>query len=243
MFSAINSRWNCSGLQQVMDVLHWDGTLSAQDFRIGAFAFAQEWESLNLGFPPWSWVLCPKHPCLASPEEGYLSLENICISRPNEEDIHQISQIDNGEEQTGCSGDENFVDNATLVQSSHHELHYCDFHIVYSSIFRVPVLYFRAYCSDGRPLLLDEIEKELPVCSSKELSESKWTFITQEEHPYLKRPWYKLHPCGTNEWMKLLFLSHTANPKFEAVPELYLLSWFSVAGQVFGLRIPSKISN
>ncbi|KAK8674335.1 hypothetical protein V6N13_112627 [Hibiscus sabdariffa] len=243
MFSAINSRWNCSRLQQVMDVLHWDGTLSAKNFRIGAFAFAQKWESLNLGFPPWSWVLCPKHPCLASPEEeGYLSLENICISRPNEEDIHQISQIDNGEEETGCSGDED-VDNATLVQSSHHELHYCDFHIVYSNIFRVPVLYIRAYCSDGRPLQLDEIEKELPECSSKELSESKWTFITQEEHPYLKRPWYKLHPCGTNEWMKLLFLSHTANPKFEVVPELYLLSWFSVAGQVFGVRIPSKISN
>ncbi|KAK9013307.1 hypothetical protein V6N11_041321 [Hibiscus sabdariffa] len=152
----------------------------------------QKWESLNLGFPPWSRLLCPKHPCLASPEEeGYLSLENICISWPNEEDIHQISQIDNGEEETGCSGDEDVVDNATLVQSSHHELHYCDFHIVYSSTFRVPVLYFRAYCSDGRPLPSDEIEKERPVCSAKELSESKWTFITQEEHPYLKRPWYK----------------------------------------------------
>ncbi|KAB2022609.1 hypothetical protein ES319_D07G222900v1 [Gossypium barbadense] len=220
------------------------GMEPAKDFRIGAFAFAQKWESCNLAFPPWSWLPCPKHPWLAPPEEeGYLSLEKICISRPNEEeDIDQISQIDTGEEETCCSRNEDVLDDATLVQSNHHELHYCDFHIVYSSTFRVPVLYFRAYCSDGRPLPLDEIEKELPACASKELSK-KWTFITQEEHPCLKRPWYKLHPCGTAEWMKLLFLSDTANPKFEVVLELYLLSWFSVVGQVFGLRISLKISN
>ncbi|KAK8654084.1 hypothetical protein V6N13_128061 [Hibiscus sabdariffa] len=227
-----------------MDVLHWDGTLSAKDFRIGAFAFAQKWENHNSGFPPWSWVLRPKHPWLASPEEeGYLSLEKICISRPNEEDVDQISQIDTGEEETSCAGNEDVIDDATLVQSSHHELHYCDFHIVYSSTFRVPVLYFRAYCSDGSSFPLDEIEKELPACSAKELSKSKWTFITQEEHSYLKIPWYKLHPCGTAEWMKLLFLSDAAKPKFEVVLELYLLSWFSVVSQVFGLRIPFKISN
>ncbi|XWS75976.1 hypothetical protein CRYUN_Cryun01aG0137600 [Craigia yunnanensis] len=227
-----------------MDVLHWDGTLSAKDFRIGSVTFAQKWESLNFGFPPWSWVPCHKHPWLASPEEeGYLSLEKICISRPNEEDIDQSSQTDTGEEETSCLGNEDVIDDATLVQSNHHELHYYDFHIVYSNTFRIPVLYLRAYSSDGRPLPLDEIEKELPTCSSKELSKSKWTFITQEEHPHLKRPWYKLHPCGTGEWMKLLFLSDTSQPKFEVVVELYLLSWFSVVGQVVGLRIPFKMLN
>ncbi|TYH64031.1 hypothetical protein ES332_D07G237600v1 [Gossypium tomentosum] len=107
-------------------------------------------------------------------EEGYLSLEKICISRPNEEeDIDQISQIDTREEETCCSRNEDVLDDATLVQRNHHELHYCDFHIVYSSTFRAPVLYFRAYCSDGRPLPLDEIEKELPACASKELSKKK----------------------------------------------------------------------
>lgn len=33
------------------------------------------------------------------------------------------------------------------VQSNRHEAHYYDFHIVYSASYRVPVLYFRAYCS------------------------------------------------------------------------------------------------
>lgn len=37
-------------------------------------------------------------------------------------------------------------------------------------------------CIDGRPLLLNEIEKDLPACSSKVLLETKWTFITQEVH-------------------------------------------------------------
>ncbi|KAK6259672.1 hypothetical protein SCA6_014146 [Theobroma cacao] len=212
----------------MMDVFNWDGTVSAKDFRIGALSFAQKWESLNSAFPPWSWVPCPKHPWLASPEV----------------DIDQNSQTDPGEEETSCSEKEDDIDDATLVQSNHHELHYCDFHIVYSYTFRVPVLYLRSYCSDGRPLLLDEIEKELPACSSKESPETKWAFITQEEHPYLKRPWYKLHPCGTSEFMKLLFLGgDTGQPKLEVVLELYLLSWFSAVGQVVGLRIPCKMLN
>lgn len=66
-FSFICLHWN-RFWTELMDVLHWDGTLSAKDFRIGAFAFAQKWESCNLAFPPWSWLPCPKHPWLAPPE-------------------------------------------------------------------------------------------------------------------------------------------------------------------------------
>uniref|UniRef100_A0A2P2JKW4 Ubiquitin-like-conjugating enzyme ATG10 n=1 Tax=Rhizophora mucronata TaxID=61149 RepID=A0A2P2JKW4_RHIMU len=139
--------------------------------------------------------------------------------------------------------EEEVVDNATLVQSSrYHEEHFYDFHIVYCPSYRVPVLYFRGYCSDGRPLALNEIEKDLPSCSAKALLESKWTFITQEEHPYLNRPWYKLHPCGTGKWMKLLFLDAALAGKGLDI-ELYLVSWCSVVGQVVGLRIPLEMLN
>jgi len=48
----------------------------------------------------------------------------------------------------------------------------------------VNILIF-AECIDGRPLLLNEIEKDLPACSSKVLLETKWTFITQEVHFFL----------------------------------------------------------
>ncbi|XP_055959677.1 ubiquitin-like-conjugating enzyme ATG10 isoform X7 [Mercurialis annua] len=126
---------------------------------------------------------------------------------------------------------------------SNNQLHYYDFHIVYSASYRVPVFYFRGYCSDGSLLQLNQIEKDLPTCSAKVLLESKWTFITQEEHPYLNRPWYKLHPCGTSEWMKLLFMGDAASIEKRVPFELYLISWFSVVGQVFSFRIPVAMVN
>ncbi|XP_047172372.1 ubiquitin-like-conjugating enzyme ATG10 isoform X2 [Vigna umbellata] len=132
------------------------------------------------------------------------------------------------------------VDCGTLVCPEHEVNHY-DFHIVYSSSYRVPVLYFRSYHSDGQLLSFNEIEKDLPCNSAKLLSESKWTFITNEEHPHLNRPWYKLHPCGTSEWMKLLFDGDSSLNRNGLVIERYLVSWFSVIGQVVGLKIPLEM--
>ncbi|GKU95701.1 hypothetical protein SLEP1_g9029 [Rubroshorea leprosula] len=225
-----------------MDVVNWDGTLSEKDFYLAAQTFAQKWKSLNPDFPPWSWVPCRKQPLVSSVEaEGYLSLEKIFLPGSSEDDYEQDGHT--GDEETSCSESEGPVDSATLVQSSNLEVHYYDFHMVYSYSFKVPVLYFRAYSGDGQPLMLDEIEKELPACSSKNLLESKWTFITQEEHPYLNRPWYKLHPCGTGEWMKLLFMGDAALLKHGDWTETYLASWLSVAGQVVGLKIPRRMLN
>uniref|UniRef100_A0A2C9UR38 Ubiquitin-like-conjugating enzyme ATG10 n=1 Tax=Manihot esculenta TaxID=3983 RepID=A0A2C9UR38_MANES len=51
------------------------------------------------------------------------------------------------EEGPGFSKKEDAIDDATLVHSNHHEVHYYDFHIVYSASYRVPVLYFRGYDS------------------------------------------------------------------------------------------------
>lgn len=193
---------------------------------------------MNLALPPWSWVPCPKSPWFTSPEvDGYLSLENMCILQSGEEDVDEVGHT--GKEESSCSGKEDSIDNATLVLSYHYKVHYYDFHIVYSASYRVPVLYFRAYCSDGQPLFLDDIKKDLPVNSAKVPLESKWTFITQEEHPYLNRPWYKLHPCGTSEWMKLLFLDARNGGEIER----YLVSWLSVIGQVVGLKVPLEMFN
>ncbi|XP_052185965.1 ubiquitin-like-conjugating enzyme ATG10 isoform X3 [Diospyros lotus] len=97
--------------------------------------------------------------------------------------------------------------------------------------------------SDGQPLALGDIEKDLLINSAKVLMESKWTFITQEEHPYLNRPWYTLHPCGTGEWMKLLVITDPSWAKGEISFEKYLISWLSVVGQVVGLRIPFEMCN
>ncbi|EYU46072.1 hypothetical protein MIMGU_mgv1a014568mg [Erythranthe guttata] len=119
--------------------------------------------------------------------------------------------------------------------------HRYDFHVVYSASYRVPVLYFRAYCNDGQPLSLDDIEKDIPVNSAELITRSKWTFMTQQEHPILDRPWYTLHPCGTSEWMKLLINSDASIAQNPVTVEKYMVSWFSVVGQVFGLKIPFEM--
>jgi ubiquitin-like-conjugating enzyme ATG10 len=62
-----------------------------------------------------------------------------------------------------------------------------------------------------------------------------------QEHPFLNRPWYKLHPCGTSEWMKLLCLGDEVAAKNGMAIELYLVSWFSVVGQVVGLKTPLEM--
>ncbi|XP_023641136.1 ubiquitin-like-conjugating enzyme ATG10 isoform X2 [Capsella rubella] len=216
-----------------------DGRLTAEDFSVAARAFADKWKTHNQSFPPWSWVpLINRTLLLSNQAEGYLSLEKSIIlssleESPEDESLHLATE---------CSEKEESVDHAILVQNQENEAHYYDFHLVYSASYKVPVLYFRGYCSDGQPLSLDVIKKDLPSCSVSLLAESKWTFITQEEHPYLNRPWFKLHPCGTEDWIKLLSQS-SISAGCQMPVELYLVSWFSVVGQVVGLRIPLEMLN
>ncbi|XP_043690475.1 ubiquitin-like-conjugating enzyme ATG10 isoform X2 [Telopea speciosissima] len=218
-----------------MNISSWNGTLSSGDFYSAAITLSEKWEQMNPALPSWKWVPLPRSPWVASHEaEGYLSLENFCIIKSDEE-VHDERALTGKEDSSYPPTDES-IDDATLSYAE--EIHFYDFHIVHSASYGVPVLYFHAYFSDGRFLALDDIKKDLPPSSLKMLKESKWTFITSEEHPYLNRPWYTLHPCGTSEWMKLLFLGNNSLTKEKRAIQLYLVSWLSVVGQVVGLRIP-----
>ncbi|KAL4558493.1 hypothetical protein LXL04_036694 [Taraxacum kok-saghyz] len=204
-----------------------DGSLSSTDFQNAANAFAEKWKKFNSGLPEWTWIDCSNRLGFAAHgiSDGYLSLQNTFIPRSVKEDHDEVNSNDNQEH----------FDSATLVWNNiSDDGDRFDFHVVYSHSYRVPVLYFNAQTSDGQPLNQDEIEKSLPIKSSEMLMESKWTFITQQEHPYLNRPWYMLHPCGTSEWMKLLLVGHSSTNQ-------YLISWFSVVGQVFGLKLPFEM--
>jgi len=78
-----------------------------------------------------------------------------------------------------------------------------EYHFVYSESYNVPVCYFQAYKQDGMSLNLDEIWKLVPSTHSHALKE-KWSFISQQEHPYLLTPFFHLHPCHTAVMMKAL---------------------------------------
>ncbi|CAN4088181.1 unnamed protein product [Withania somnifera] len=229
-------------MSSIIDISSWDGTITSTEFHNAASAFVELWNKFDLGFPHWSWINCTKRPGFAaSMVEGYLSLENIILPRSTEEDQHQCGLA--GIEDSTSSSKDVFNDTAILVQKDGKERHHCDFHVIHSSSFRVPVLYFRAYRSDGEPLAIEDLEKDFPAYTARELAVSKWTFITPEEHPYLNRPWYTLHPCGTSDWMKLLFGNEPSVVSQGGVSvEKYLTSWFSVVLPIFGLKIPLKLS-
>ncbi|GMH02424.1 hypothetical protein Nepgr_004263 [Nepenthes gracilis] len=224
----------------ILDISSWDGTISPSEFIAAAHAFAEKWKLRCRGLPIWSWICCRKTPFISSHEvDGYLSLEKLCILRSDKMEDHGID--DAGKEGLNCSENEECTDSAVLVHESCLEVHYYDLHVVYSSSYRVPVIYFRGYRSDGQPLVMDDIEKDIPANSAKVLMESKWTFMTEQEHPYLKWPWYTLHPCGTNEFMRLLFLIDVSLLEDRVAAEQYLTSWLSVVGQVAGLKVPLQM--
>ncbi|KAJ4954049.1 hypothetical protein NE237_030881 [Protea cynaroides] len=264
--SSIYGSYKC---EETMNISSWNGTLSSSDFYAAARILSEKWKQINPTLP-WKWVPLPRSPWVASHVgAGYLSLEKFWIIKSNEEvhderastskeessylpnkgplvdatmEVHDERALTDKEESSYAANEEP-LDDATMVQSYDEETHFFDFHIVHSASYRVPVLYFRAYSSDGRFLALDDMKTVLPHSSLKILEESKWTFITQEEHPYLNQPWYTLHPCGTSEWMKLLFLGDDSLTKEGTAIQLYLVSWLSVVGQVVGLRIPLGMLN
>ncbi|CAN4086104.1 unnamed protein product [Withania somnifera] len=231
-----------NAMSSIIDISLWDGTITSTEFHNAASTFVVLWNKFDLGFPHWSWINCPKRPGFAATKvEGYLSLENMILPRSNEEDQHQCGLA--GIEDLACSSKDVVNDTAILVQKDSKERYHYDFHVVYSPSFRVPVLYFRAYCSDGELAAIEDLEKDFPAYTAQELAISKWTFITQEEHPYLNRPWYILHPCGTSDWMKLLFSNEPSVVSQGGVAfEKYLTSWFSVVSPIVGFKIPLKLS-
>lgn len=177
----------------------WDGTFSPGEFQVAALNLIDKWAMCCSTLQPWSWEPCPKLPWGASHDaKGYLSLDDVPVQISKEQ--HYFAEGENELEE----GNEP-TDLATLVQSLDNEPHLYTFHIVYNSSYRVPVLLFRGHSIDGKPLEWEDIEKDFSSYTHQLLKESKWTFLTQEEHPYLNQPWYSLHPCGTSGWMGFLF--------------------------------------
>ncbi|KAH6771020.1 hypothetical protein C2S52_015823 [Perilla frutescens var. hirtella] len=218
----------------------WDGRLSCSEFYVAASTFSEQWRKFNSSLPQWTWIPSPKRPWVSHNDQvGYLSLENLILPKLSE----RVSD-DKVEKEEWCSEYEDEVVDIALavLNDGDGEEHRYDLHVVYSASYRVPILYLRAYRNDGQPLLLDVIEKDFPADSAQLLTTAKWTFITQEEHPELGRPWYTLHPCGTSEWMKLLLSSDTCLVGEDGMlVQKYLVSWFSVVGQVFGIKLPFEM--
>ncbi|NXM67592.1 ATG10 enzyme, partial [Serilophus lunatus] len=109
-----------------------------------------------------------------------------------------------------------------------------EYHVLYSSSYQVPVLYFRACFLDGRALTLDEIWRSVHACYQDRLQEGPWDTVTQQEHPILGQPFFVLHPCRTNEFISAVL----TGPRRHNRHTNYITLWLSSVGPVVGLNLP-----
>ncbi|KAE8291507.1 Ubiquitin-like-conjugating enzyme ATG10 [Larimichthys crocea] len=134
---------------------------------------------------------------------------------------------DEGEDEGAC----------TVSEGSSQVLQY-EYHIVYSCSYCTPVLYFRASTLEGKSLSLEEVWSSVHPNFRLRLQNSPLNTITLQEHPLLGQPFFMLHPCRTEEFMRPVLQAAQDQHR----PVNYVLSWLSVVGPVVGLDVPLKYS-
>ncbi|XP_026722441.1 ubiquitin-like-conjugating enzyme ATG10 [Athene cunicularia] len=166
--------------------------------------------------------------------DGYLSKTHFQVRNRNIAP-HLKERNNDNIEQTLFTGVEESLDDSQVagVCATEEMIRY-EYHILYSSSYQVPVLYFRACFLDGRPLTLDEIWKNVHACYQAHLLEGPWDTITQQEHPLLGQPYFFLHPCRTNEFMSPILTSSQKQNRHTN----YIILWLSTVGPVVGLNLP-----
>lgn len=74
-----------------------------------------------------------------------------------------------------------------------------EYHVVLSESFSCPVLYLNVSRPNGSLLSYNELYQLFGIDTPKNGPEM---VFTQQDHPVLNRPFFYLHPCKTNEWMR-----------------------------------------
>lgn len=108
------------------------------------------------------------------------------------------------------------------------------FSIVYSDVWRVPVIYFTVQLMDGAPCSRDEVVNILRQQSPQNWVADSWDFVSCDEHPMAGTPAFFLHPCRTRERFQVL----SANGQWTASMQLW--SWMSLIFPSLGFSIPSR---
>lgn len=91
------------------------------------------------------------------------------------------------------------------------ELLEIEYHVVYSISYQVPVLYFKGFRNDGKPINLEDAWKifKNPLADNKSQS-TMLSILTQSDHPVLFTPFLGLHPCRTAELLNQMGVSENS---------------------------------
>ncbi|CAL9689376.1 unnamed protein product [Knipowitschia caucasica] len=109
-----------------------------------------------------------------------------------------------------------------------------EFHVLFSSSYRTPVMFFRSNTLEGRALSLDAMWSFIKPKLKSSSEEDLLSTVTQQEHPLLGQTFFMLHPCKTNTFMRPVL--QAAQRENRAVN--YVLTWLSVVGPLVGLEVP-----
>ncbi|XP_025956694.1 ubiquitin-like-conjugating enzyme ATG10 isoform X2 [Dromaius novaehollandiae] len=115
--------------------------------------------------------------------DGYLSKTHFQITKRSVPPDLKEKNNDNIEQMLFMHVEESLDDSQVDGVCATAEAIRYEYHVLYSSSYRVPVLYFRACFLDGRPLTLDEIWKSVHACYQARLLEGPWDTITQQNLP------------------------------------------------------------
>mmetsp|Transcript_16594 Transcript_16594/g.20123 ORF Transcript_16594/g.20123 Transcript_16594/m.20123 type:complete len:217 (-) Transcript_16594:237-887(-) len=132
-------------------------------------------------------------------------------------------------------------DQARLIEHSSNGGWLCLYtlHIVYSPVYTVPVLYFKAIHRDGSPCTLEEVERNLSGAATEMIqnhyNRANNTLISEEEHPLLGLPYFVVHPCQTGNRMAELMRTSVVEG-FD-----YLIRWWSLVGGLLDLEMSPRL--
>ncbi|KAK9799803.1 hypothetical protein WJX73_000557 [Symbiochloris irregularis] len=233
---------DAAGLLQAMA-----GTITADQFAVGAQRLAATWNSLVSTQGCWQWK---SGTALANSQDpGYLDMQQPVSSRVVAASLHPAAP--DKRQSSDCTlglVDANPVQHvydisndpaSQVAEESSGGIHMYKYHILYHSSYCVPMMMFKAHQPDGQLLPWDQILIDLPpLFSHTAAAHEQWTFVTQQDHPYEMTPWHMLHPCGTEHAMQLLMAGlqrpaeRTLGPRSEGsdYDAVYLLAWLSMVG-------------
>ncbi|RHZ56887.1 hypothetical protein Glove_396g107 [Diversispora epigaea] len=177
--------------------------LTRREFEISAKSFIEQ--SRKAGdIETWNWV---EHEKLKG--FGYLCKKSIIKKVTDKNSAKTMDEVEDDEIL------EYEDPNALATLNNPEDYLTVDYHIIYSTSYKVPVLYFNSYHNDGTSLLIDEIYSNL--MQSSRINNIKTVGfnggISQQDHPTLSIPFYYLHPCETATLMKSIVGFNSQNSK------------------------------
>ena len=103
-----------------------------------------------------------------------------------------------------------------------------EIHIVFHTVYQVPVLYFNIYRPNGTRLTPLEGQDFLSFFPETDFG----SFLTQTEHIFTQKPFLMIHPCKTHDFMQQFETGSGEGRAFK-----YLLTWFNVYGAFLNLHL------